>query len=203
MVVRCKSFIKQSFDSFKVNHNVKEHTSKESPVPLESFLDLVKKDWIERITFSNELEKTTLSLNAADVPPIIAPALRGERVYNSDMEKKSIYLNQKDNTSSMLHLSSSFLIQEIIFFFLVDTQVSSKVRIFSINEQLGTNYWRVVICGAGQIRKFSIKSLYILWSYCTVCPCPLQINIKHVVMVSDKHFPGAQVKFALDTPSLN
>jgi hypothetical protein len=68
VVVRCKSFIKQSFDSFKVNHNVKEHTSKESPVPLESFLDLVKKDWIERITFSNELEKTTFSLNAADVP---------------------------------------------------------------------------------------------------------------------------------------
>jgi hypothetical protein len=68
---------------------------------LEEFLLTLKRDWIEKTTFSNELVGNVYSLNAADVPPIIAPALRGKEIFNTEMEKKSIYLNQKDISASM------------------------------------------------------------------------------------------------------
>ena len=83
-------------------NNVK--SSKNSPVPLEDFLSSLKKDWIEKVIFSNDLGTGRRDVDAVDVPPIIAPAMRGPEVYNTEMEKKSIYLNQKITTTSKYSL---------------------------------------------------------------------------------------------------
>lgn len=54
--------------------------------------------WVERILFSNSDDSTHLTnVKVGEVPPIIAPSMRGETVYNSEMEKKSIYIRSKEN----------------------------------------------------------------------------------------------------------
>ena len=82
----------------------KTKSSKESPASLEDFLGNLKMKWMEKILFSN-IDSIDLNVDAADVPPIIAPALRAEHVYNTEMEKKSIYLNEKGANQSKLKYS--------------------------------------------------------------------------------------------------
>ncbi len=74
-------------------------SSKSKPVPLEQFIGKLKENLLAKILFCSTSSPGIDSIDSADVPPIIAPALRGAEVYNTEMEKKSIYLNQKAITS--------------------------------------------------------------------------------------------------------
>ena len=106
-------FIQFSISSFAgftgcyifINYQVKQEKvgalNQQHPMKLEEFLLTLKRDWVERTTFSNELVGNTYSLHAATIPPIIAPALRCREVLNTEMEKKSIYLSQKNIATSM------------------------------------------------------------------------------------------------------
>ena len=67
-------------------------------------MDSLKRNWIEKITFSNDAGVGKDAVDAADIPPIIAPVLRGDQIYNTEMEKKSLYLNQKTANTSMYDL---------------------------------------------------------------------------------------------------
>ena len=48
---------------------------------------------MERLTCANS--KQDISVIAQKVPPIIAPSLQADRVFNTEMEKKSVYLEGK------------------------------------------------------------------------------------------------------------
>ena len=55
--------------------------------------------------FIRNIGSVNLNEDAADVPPIIAPALRAEHVYNNERKKKSIYLNGIGANQSKLKYS--------------------------------------------------------------------------------------------------
>jgi hypothetical protein len=74
-------------------------SSKSKPVPLEQFIGNLKENLLEKILFCSTSSPSVDSIDSADVPPIIAPALRGAEIFNTEMEKKSIYLTQKAITS--------------------------------------------------------------------------------------------------------
>lgn len=58
------------------------------PVPLEDLLEQTKHHWVECATFTRC--NKPFSIKASDVPPIIAPKLRGDVIYNTEMTKKSL-----------------------------------------------------------------------------------------------------------------
>ena len=62
------------------------------PIPLENFIEQMKAIFVERLTYANS--KQDNSVQAEKVPPIIAP-LRSGRTYNTEMEKKSVYMYLK------------------------------------------------------------------------------------------------------------
>ena len=59
---------------------------------LEDFLRNIKSVFIERITFTSS-KPISADVSAFQVPPIIAPCLRGETVFNTEAKKKSVYLD--------------------------------------------------------------------------------------------------------------
>lgn len=63
------------------------------PLSLENFLEKMKGIFVEKITYttSNQDGKVV----ASNVPPIIAPSLWAQTVFNTEMEKKSVYLEGK------------------------------------------------------------------------------------------------------------
>lgn len=48
---------------------------------------------MERLTYANS--KQDISVIAKNVPPIISPSLRADKVFSTEMEKKSVYLEGK------------------------------------------------------------------------------------------------------------
>jgi hypothetical protein len=74
-----------------------------SPLPLEDFLSKLRRMWITKASFSNF--EGDIDINASEVPPIIAPAMRAEIVLNTEMKKKSIYLQsrKKSVTGNVLY----------------------------------------------------------------------------------------------------
>ena len=84
---------------YKQVKNVSSSSSK--PVPLEQFVGKLKENLLEKILFCSTSSPGVDSIDSGDVPPIIAPALRGAEVYNTETEKKSIYLTQKAITSKI------------------------------------------------------------------------------------------------------
>lgn len=49
--------------------------------------------FVERLTYASS--KQDISVIAENVRPIISPFLRADRVFNTEMEKKSVYLEGK------------------------------------------------------------------------------------------------------------
>lgn len=49
--------------------------------------------FVEKITFASSKQDNTVK--AVRVPPIIAPGMRGSKTFNTEMEKKSVYLGGK------------------------------------------------------------------------------------------------------------
>ena len=54
---------------------------------LESFLALLKRRFIECTTYTR-CDKL-FSIKVSKIPPIIAPALRGDHIFNTEQQKKS------------------------------------------------------------------------------------------------------------------
>ena len=75
-------------------------SSKTDPLPLEKFLFGLKRKWIEKILFYSNVEPEREPIDPADISPKMAPALRGPKVYNTEVKKQSVYINQ--NTGSEL-----------------------------------------------------------------------------------------------------
>jgi len=50
----------------------------------------LKSVFVEKITFTSSKQDNTVK--AVRVPPIIAPGMRGGKIFNTEMEKKSVYL---------------------------------------------------------------------------------------------------------------
>ena len=63
------------------------------PISLENFMEEMKAIFVEGLTYSNS--KLNNAVQAERVPPIIAPSLRSGRTFNTEMEKKSVYLKGK------------------------------------------------------------------------------------------------------------
>jgi hypothetical protein len=61
---------------------------------LEDFLVRLKKYWVEKTTYT-KTELDDGKVDAATVPPIIAPSARAEKVYNTEMQKRSVYLKPR------------------------------------------------------------------------------------------------------------
>ena len=63
------------------------------PIPLENVIEQMKATFVERLTYANS--KQDNSVQAVKVPPIITPSLRSGHIFNTEMEKKSVYLKGK------------------------------------------------------------------------------------------------------------
>ena len=57
---------------------------------LEDFLQKLKLHLMEKVIYTKA--NNDLVINSEELPPVIAPVLRGSVVYNSENEKKSVFL---------------------------------------------------------------------------------------------------------------
>ena len=53
----------------------------------------MKEVFVERLTYANSKQHS--AVQAENVPPIIAPSLRSATVFNTELQKKSVYLKGK------------------------------------------------------------------------------------------------------------
>lgn len=70
------------------------------PIALEEFLLRIKRYWVEKTVYT-KAEIDNGHVNAATIPPIIAPIARATTVYNTEMQKRSIYLKGKNKINGM------------------------------------------------------------------------------------------------------
>ena len=81
---------------------------------------------MERLTYANS--KQDISVIAQKLPPIIAPSLRADRVFNTEMEKKSVYLEgkffEKEHINGKFNIVCSHALSFIPFFFMENVSVA-------------------------------------------------------------------------------
>ncbi|KAK3754405.1 hypothetical protein QZH41_011187, partial [Actinostola sp. cb2023] len=68
------------------------------------FQQKLKRRWLERTVLTRCLD--TFEVAVSEFPPIMAPAVVGQKLYNTELQKKSVYLNensQPDGDPAMLH----------------------------------------------------------------------------------------------------
>lgn len=58
-------------------------------------MERIRLHFIEQCVYSRRSENFKVA--AGEVPPIIAPSLRGPSIFNSEMEKKSAFLKDNKN----------------------------------------------------------------------------------------------------------
>lgn len=58
----------------------------------DDFQQQLKRRWLERTVLTRCLDKFQVSVS--EIPPIMAPAVIGSKLYNTEIEKKSVYLNE-------------------------------------------------------------------------------------------------------------
>ena len=63
----------------------------------------IKDTWLEKNVFAKANQGDVVYV-ASSVPPIIAPALRGNHIFNTEMQKKSIYLQSRDKPTQGIHI---------------------------------------------------------------------------------------------------
>jgi len=78
--------------AFQIDYSDQSMGEEGGTSSLEDFLLEVKQLFVEKISFT--ASESNLPVKISDVPPIIAPALRGN-VQNTEMEKRSVYLDGK------------------------------------------------------------------------------------------------------------
>ncbi|XP_068748643.1 uncharacterized protein [Montipora capricornis] len=66
------------------------------PLSLEELLERIKQHWVERTTYTRSSEP--FSVNAFSLPPIIPRKMRGEAVFNTEVEKKTYSLSKGKST---------------------------------------------------------------------------------------------------------
>ncbi|KXJ26911.1 HMG domain-containing protein 3 [Exaiptasia diaphana] len=72
-----------------------ESSQEASPLSLEEFLLKIKRLWVERTSFTR-LEKSS-KVSAFEVPPLIAPQLRANKIVNTELKKNSNFLKDDIN----------------------------------------------------------------------------------------------------------
>lgn len=74
---------------------------------LEDFLQKLKLHLMEKVIYTKA--NNDLIINSEELPPVIAPVLRGSVVYNSENDKKSVFLKTSvasgNYTAGLLHFS--------------------------------------------------------------------------------------------------
>lgn len=68
---------------------------------LESFLHDLKMHMLDKVIYAKE--DKDFVVHSEELPPVIAPILRGPVVYNTEHEKKSVYL-KKHQVYGYIHL---------------------------------------------------------------------------------------------------
>ena len=63
----------------------------EHPMALGDFMERIKSKWVERTTFTRASKP--FSIKSSMVPPIIAPQLSGNVIWNTELRKKSSYID--------------------------------------------------------------------------------------------------------------
>lgn len=78
-----------------------ELSGETGPTSLEDFLGTLKRRWIECTTYTRS-EK--FSTHFSDIPPVMAPAMKGPFVINTETNKKSSFLKQHGNPNEGVFL---------------------------------------------------------------------------------------------------
>ena len=60
---------------------------------LEDLMGNIKLYWLEKTTYTRVLDVP--DFNAGTLPPVISPALQTNVIYNTEADKKSVYLSAK------------------------------------------------------------------------------------------------------------
>lgn len=58
----------------------------------DEFFSKLKRRWLEKTVFTRNLEK--FSVTVGQTPPIMAPTLIGTQLFNTEAEKRSVYLKE-------------------------------------------------------------------------------------------------------------
>ena len=62
----------------------------------------LQKRWIEKCVYTRSAGK--LDISPAELPPIIAPKLVGNRLCNTEMEKNSVHLKSQEQPSGIVSI---------------------------------------------------------------------------------------------------
>ncbi|KXJ09785.1 HMG domain-containing protein 3 [Exaiptasia diaphana] len=127
-----------------------------------AFLQKLKKRWIEKSTLTRANEK--FSVSVSEIPPIMAPAVLGQMLYNTELKKKSVYLkenSQPDGDPAMLH---QMITREGLDICSIDSM--SQESLLHICKTCGIVY-------AGKSKAKMITDISSLYSSMLVglCPC--------------------------------
>ena len=71
-----------------------------NPITLEDFLNILKRCWVECTSYTRTQK---IMVNVSDIAPVIAPAMRGPSVYNTEGLKKSAHHKQNANPDEGLN----------------------------------------------------------------------------------------------------
>lgn len=76
-------------------------------MPLDEFLQKIKKHFVECNTYTRATK--SLNFHVSEIPPVVAPKLSGDQIWNTEMEKKSQFLKKqaKSAEGKMKALGSS------------------------------------------------------------------------------------------------
>ncbi|XP_028418841.1 HMG domain-containing protein 3-like [Dendronephthya gigantea] len=88
----------------QIDYTQPENVSESSPPTLEPFLNKIKRRWVESTSYTKTAEK--FKVHVADIPPVIAPSMRGTRLYNTELQKNSTFLKENKSTKgdpALLH----------------------------------------------------------------------------------------------------
>ena len=62
-------------------------------MPLDEFLKKIKKHFVEYNTYTRAAK--SLNFHVSEIPPVVAPKLSGEQIWNTEMAKKSQFLKKQ------------------------------------------------------------------------------------------------------------
>ena len=75
-------------------------TKPQKLLQLEEVLDKITSHFVEATTYTRTNHK--MSIHIGEVPPIIAPSQRHSEVFNTEVDKKSVYITDKSDIEGLL-----------------------------------------------------------------------------------------------------
>jgi hypothetical protein len=76
----------------QIDYTLPENVSKNVPPILEHFLDKIKRCWLESTSYTRTCWKFNIAVS--DIPPVIAPSMRGACTFNTELQKNSTFLRE-------------------------------------------------------------------------------------------------------------